>query len=51
MLYVEDMNFWKNSKWKWKLIMFGLKGQIVQNLSDYMVQNVQCTVTNMLFND
>jgi hypothetical protein len=40
MPYVEEMNFRKFSKWKWKLIMFGLKGQIVQILSDYRVQNV-----------
>jgi hypothetical protein len=31
--------------------MFNLKGQIVQNLFDYRVQNVRCMITNMLFNN
>jgi hypothetical protein len=29
--------------------LFDLKGQIVQNLFDYKVQNVWCMVTNMMF--
>jgi hypothetical protein len=54
MPYMKYMNFQKNSKWKWKLILkfnflSDLKDQIVQNLFDYKVQYVRCMVTDMMF--
>jgi hypothetical protein len=40
-----EINFKNNN------LMSGLKGQIVQILFDYRVQNVWCTIIDMLFNN